>query len=288
MENKNKGLIIVIVILLLALLCSIGYICYDKGVFGGKKESTSNNTETKIDNKNSKSEKIALDDSRFYGIYEKLKPYTYEKNRSDAYKSFTDNELFNIIVPELKESDFVKTTETTQLGDAYYTLENSVVINYLKKYFGSIVKVNGSNIVNPEFAYRTNMDNGGLCIIAYSDEKYKVRFSGIGGIGIDVKPKITERKIVSATMENNEIVVKEKAIYIEYPNLYESSSSYIYNIYSDVNKTNKMDSKSYTLDDVTKGLITVEDYLDKASTITTTFAYDKDTNSYYFKSSTIE
>ena len=81
-------------------------------------ESPSNNTETKIDNKNSKSEKIALDDSRFINIYNKVKPYTYKKNRSDAYQSFTDSELLNIVASELKESDFVKTTETTEWGDA--------------------------------------------------------------------------------------------------------------------------------------------------------------------------
>ena len=293
MDKKNKGLIIVIVILLLGLLCSIGYICYDKGVFGGNKENSNNKIETKTEDKNSKSERIALDDSRFYGIYKKLKPYTYEKNRSDAYQSFTDSELFNIVATELKETDFVKTSENItdiQGEHTIYTLSNDAVINYLKKYFGNNVKLEGYSLVNPNIAYETNLsiDNfSGMSVVAYDNSKYKIKWIDTSRSGI-IKPKITERKIVSATMENNEIIVKEKAIYIEYPNLYGEVSSVIYAIYSDVNKTNKIDSKEYTIDNFTDGVITVEDYLDKSSTITTKFAYDKDTNSYYFKSSTIK
>lgn len=43
MENKNKSSIIVIVILGIVILGLIGYICYDKGLFG--KNESANNTE---------------------------------------------------------------------------------------------------------------------------------------------------------------------------------------------------------------------------------------------------
>ena len=88
-----------------------------------------------------------------------------------------------------------------------------------------------------------------------------------------------------ATIENNEIVVKEKAIYWGIPSEQEMIT---FDVYSDVNKKNKIDSKEYTEDNIANEIVTVEDYLDEASTITTKFAYDQDTNSYYFKSSVIE
>ena len=294
MEKKNKTPIIIIILLVFIILCLVGYICYDKGVFGNK-ESSENHTEKadKIDNNKSEEtspEEIALDDSRFIDIYNKLKPYTYRESRSDGYQSFTDHELLQIIEKELKESDFVETTETTELGGYHYTLytlENSVVINYLKKYFGNDVVVNGEELIEPSFAYSTNLDfhGNGMSIIDYADGKYKVMFSGGGGGVGGPLPKITERKIISATIENNEIVVKEKAIYWGIPSEQEMIT---FDVYSDVNKKNKIDSKEYTEDNIANEIVTVEDYLDKASTITTKFAYDQDTNSYYFKSSVIE
>ena len=44
MENKSKSSIIIIILLVMVIVGLVGYICYDKGVFG-KKESESNNTE---------------------------------------------------------------------------------------------------------------------------------------------------------------------------------------------------------------------------------------------------
>ena len=95
---------IIIILLVFIILCLVGYICHDKGVFGNK-ESSENYTENadKIDNNKSEEtspEEIALDDSRFIDIYNKLKSYTYWKNRSDGYQSFTDHELLQIIAKE--------------------------------------------------------------------------------------------------------------------------------------------------------------------------------------------
>lgn len=294
MEKKNKGLIIVIVILLLGLLCSIGYICYDKGVFGGNKENSNNKIETKAEDKNSKSEKIALDDSRFYGIYNKLKAYAYTRNRSDGWQSFSDTDLLNIVAIELTEEDFTKTDEITDTGwgDYYYTLSNSTIIKYLSKYFGNSVKIEGFKLVNQTFGYATkmNFDNkgGGMVIVSYSNDQYKVRFSGIGGGVVGPHPRMAERKIVSAVLENNQITVKEKVIYYDTESKGFGTNPITYNIYSDVEKKNKIDTKEYTEDNINDGVITIEDYLDKASTITYKFAYDKDTDRYYFKSSVIE
>lgn len=44
MENKSKSLIIIIILLVTAIVALVGYICYDKGVFG-KRESENNTTE---------------------------------------------------------------------------------------------------------------------------------------------------------------------------------------------------------------------------------------------------
>ena len=288
MEKKNNSFLIgqtIIIILLIVVIIIL--------VIGGNKKNGNIKNKNNINNNESsvKSEKIALDDSRFKDIYDILKTYTYQKNRSDGYQSFNDQELMKIIIGDLKESDFVKTSEKEIDGwndYTIYTLDNSIVVNYLKKYFGDNVRIDGIKVVNPGFSYRTNLNidnNSGMSIIGFDNEKYKIKWVGTGGTS-GPAPKISERKIVSATLYNNEIVVKEKVIYLEYPQ--SNSEPIIYNVYSDSNKTNKIDTKEYTNDNINSGVITVEDYLDKASTITTTFAYDKVNDRYYFKSSVIE
>ena len=294
MEKKNNGFLIGQTIIIILLIIVI--IIMATGVFG-KKENSNNNTEnTNVTDSNQESKEIALDDARFYSIYSRLRFWTYRNNRNDGWQSFTDSELLNIIIDELKESDFDKTEEkiSDQWGETYviYTLSNNIIINYLDKYFGNNVKIDGSKLVNPELSYDMGLfmdkNNSGMSIISYENGKYKIKWVGTGHSG-GASPKITETKIVSATIDNNEIIVKEKAIYYDVKAAPLSEYPQIYNIYSDVNKTNKIDSKEYSNpSEVSSGVITVDNYLDKASTITYKFAYDKDTNSYYFKSSVIE
>lgn len=51
MENKNKGLIITLVLFGLVILGLVGFICYDKGVFGKKESSGNENTGNSITEK---------------------------------------------------------------------------------------------------------------------------------------------------------------------------------------------------------------------------------------------
>ena len=61
-----------------------------------------------------------------------------------------------------------------------------------------------------------------------------------------------------------------------------------YTIYSDPEKKNILDIKEYTLEEAVNITISVDDYLDKAATITHKIKLDKNTNNYYFVSSVIE
>ena len=136
-------------------------------------------------------------------------------------------------------------------------------------------------------ATNVNFDGSGMQIKSYDKDKdeYKVIFGGIGGTS-GPSPKITARKIISATkQEDGSIKVVEKAIY--YTSTIFNDDMY-FNIYSDPSNNYNIDGKHFKVSNVTNEKIDVNDYSDKASTITHIFKLDKETGDYYFASSVIK
>lgn len=287
-KKKGKGSIITIIILIITIICLIGYILVDKDIIklGNKEENKT------VEKSNVQKEKdIELDDSRFYAIYKQLESYTYDKNRSDGHKSFSDQELglIAIGISDLKESDFTNTGEVTEWGDSYYTFSGSKLINYLQKYFGSKVTLNKNSLVGQTITLaNVNFNGSGMQIENYDSntDTFKVRFGGVGGTS-GPSAKLETRKIVSAKLTQDTITVEEKAIYtdITADNAYANIN---YKIYSNPSKINKIDEKTFNVDNIANESILVDSYLDKATTITHIFKLDEETNNWYFSSSNIK
>ena len=288
-KKGNGGLIVVIIILLLVIGGLGGFIFANKDNLFSKKDDKEEKEEKKT-KKEEKEEEIAIDDSRFITIYNKLKGYTYNQNRENGYKSFTDAELGNIGGTDLVKDDFTILDETTEWGDHFYTFKSDSIIKYLKNYFASDVTFNAEALNNGQTALIVDKvsDNGsGMSIVSYdsSTKTYKVRFGGIGWTS-GPQAEVTPRKITKAVLKEDTITVTEKAIYYEDVNV--NDSKIIYNIYSDPSKKILIESKEYTIDEVSNQKISVDSYLDKASTITSTYKLNKDTNKYYFVNSVIK
>lgn len=293
-KKKGNGLVaVVIVLLVLALLGAVGYIAYDKGwILSDKKETkernetTTNNNST---NKNEKSKDIALDDSRFMTIYEKLRGYTYSMNRENGYKSFQDKELATIALSESEKEDYTKLDEKNiEYGSNYYTFAGTVLDKYLTKYFGQSVTIDKNRIKLLRVSTHINFDmQGSAIIIDNYDEKtdtIRVTIAPDGGTSGPM-PKIIARKIVSAKQKDNDIIIEEKAIY--YTERGDSNKEW-FNIYEDPFHSQYIGSKEFEINNIENGEINVDEYIDRASTITHTFRLDKDTNKYYFVSSSIK
>lgn len=109
MENKNKGLIIIIILCVLVILGLIGFICYDKGVFG-KKESSVNNT----GNIGASENDVAQEGTKDFDINEAdqiLDEFGFKTDircGSNIYESFYSEPFKDSIVLK-KVSDSVKT-----------------------------------------------------------------------------------------------------------------------------------------------------------------------------------
>ena len=298
-EKKSGASIAAIIILVLVIICFVVYIAYDKGYIFKSKQTKEKSTPVEKDNKSKKEDKtieptsgevkeIDLDDSRFIGIYKKLAKYTYSMNRENGYKSFSDKDLATIAIKNFKESDFEKTSDKDkESGYTYYKFKGDTIVKHLKNYFKSDVTINKEKISDLFVATNVNFDGSGMQIKSYDKDKdeYKVTFGGIGGTS-GPSPKITARKIISAEKkEDGSIKVVEKAIY--YTSTTFNDDMY-FNIYSDPSNNYSIDGKHFKVSNVTNEKIDVNDYSDKASTITHIFKLDKETGDYYFASSVIK
>lgn len=296
-EKKSGASAAAIIILVVIIIGFMVYIAYDKGYIFKSKQTKEKSTPVETNKKENKENKtveptsgeakeIDLDDSRFIGIYKKLQKYTYSMNRENGYKSFSDKDLATIAIKSFKEADFEKTSEKDN-GSTYYKFKGDTIIKHLKNYFKSDVTINKEKLNDLFVATNVNFDGSGMQIKSYDKDKdeYKVIFGGIGGTS-GPSPKITARKIISATkQEDGSIKVVEKAIY--YTSTIFNDDMY-FNIYSDPSNNYNIDGKHFKVSNVTNEKIDVNDYSDKASTITHIFKLDKETGDYYFASSVIK
>lgn len=230
-------------------------------------------------------EKLEKNDSRFINIYNDLKNYSYSSNRKDG-TDYSSVEYAFLVGKNMKEADITKTSENWEYG-TYYAIEGSKVENILKEYFGSSFTFDRNKIVSTSTSvdFSPNGEGSGMTFTSYDgvNDKYKLTFSGIGGTS-GPSATITNQEIVSASRKNDEITVTSKAIYINTQN---NANSIQYDIYSDSNKANLIESLTYSYEEVSSKSISVESYLEKASTITYQFKLDQNTNKYYFAGSRI-
>ncbi len=289
MENETKkrpiALIVIIVILSLALIGAGCYLLYDKTVLGTAEEQ-----EEQENPQEPEEENLSFTDERFYPIYEKIQPYSYTQSRENGYQSFTVDELLNIIKDDFQAADFVPTEEVTQWGDFYYLCNQDVLERNLRKYFVPDATMDAEALSQSQTQFSLPQEvnlSSGLTFHGYdADTKnYKVRFSGIGE---DFGPRanIKANQLMSATLQDDTILVKEQVIYYDF-SIDAATNQATYQIYSDVTKSNLIDTKVLPINEMrTTDPVSIEEY-HQTSTITYTFVQNED-GTYAFISSVIE
>ncbi len=282
--KKNKIIILIIIILVAIIgIC----LAYSKGLVFKKQESNDEEVgQTKEENLN-------LNDERFINLYNELKDYTYEQNRI-SYESFTQDELAKIAFDSIqfKETDFTKTNDISDFGTNYYLIKASLFQDKISEIFGENVKFEKEKAIGTGIKVVENVEpeNTYMSIYSYNkdDDTYTVIF---GASGVHLLPyiKFDLRKIVSATLSDDTITVKEKVIYVDYSvdeNM--SIDCTIYNLNHYEANSPYIDSKTYHRDKDSGKVLSVDSYLDKAATITHIYKLNKTTGKYNFVKSTIE
>ncbi|MBO5414438.1 MAG: hypothetical protein J6A17_02295 [Bacilli bacterium] len=297
-KKKSKSLLPVVILLTILVLGLVGYICYDKGLILSKTEQK----ESKVEEvkKTETWKDIELDDSRFYSLYTTLKGFTYDRSRGAGYKDFNSMELAYLAfgTAEVSKDDFTIISVDNYNGVTKASFDANIVMKEIKEIFNEdSIEIDYNSIKELYFLgisrdyglkFSDNYVSGcGFAVDSYdkSSNKLVVNFntSGCGGTS-GPSAKINERKIISAKEKDDTIIVKEKAIYYQM-NGYDNNI--VYNIYGDNTKDDYLGDVKTTEEEVSNVIISVDSYIDKASTITHTYKLNPKTNKYYFVSSTI-
>lgn len=274
-KKGNKSLIIIIIVVV--LLALIGLLVPK---FLNKDENNKGKTEEKEEKVVGK--EIDKDDQRFFSTYFQLEDVTYDTPREAGYESINGKEMMSIISKDLNTTDF------TQEGN-YYTIDVQRVLLYIKLYFPVEATIRAEEAVDENYVYptTTNLPGGqGMTIVGYDNNKFKVKFTEYNE-PVEKGAKIFPRTIESAVLANSKdlIEVKEKAIYVSSET---KDGKVIYTVYSDPEKTKKIDTKEYNVGEDEGQVITAVNYLEKASTITHRFKYEKSSDKFVFASSKIK
>lgn len=237
--------------------------------------------------KNCEEKELKITKTGYEKIYEDLYELTYIKSRPNGYSSFSDNEIFAIGFAGMKCSDYSVSKEKMNEVSFYYEFSGDTYVESLKKYFGNNISFDKNKLVEYQYNHNKVILPDSCKIVKSYDkntDKYKVFFGGIGGTG-GPGASVIRRKLVDFKNTINEVIYVEKVIYVD--KIY-TDIGVKYTIYSDPEKKNILDIKEYTLEEAVNITISVDDYLDKAATITHKIKLDKNTNNYYFVSSVIE
>ena len=243
-----------------------------------------------------------IQDTKLEDVYKSLVTYTYRLDRLDGGYSFTNNELLKFVLEKAGQEYQWKDLPSIPNDDIYGLVDVKLlsydkVDSILKKYFGKNYKIDTKTDLNADNFW---------CIIDSYDENSNsfIVKQLIGGSEWGPSPLEQLRKVVDVYEQDNEIKIEEKAIYVT--ESYSDNCS-IYKIYKDPSKKDLIAERKVTREDYrniedyyinTKFnneeefiqnfpvVITINDYLDKASTITSIFRQNDD-GTYYFVSSVI-
>ena len=274
MEKKtNKGLICLVVVLLIALLGTVGYILVDKGVIKLKKEKSV------IEKNKNEGLSLEIDNAGIVDLYNKVNVYygnqIYMINNS-ANKKIVSNKmsyedkmilLNHQLIREIRTSVVadgetresisevrLKSLYEDMYGTGTYEHKDEIYIDLV--FAGASMITNGyessSNVNSFEFKY---------------DASTKEYNGIIGGVGGTSGPDI-EEGIESAKKYDNSIEI------ITYAGFLESTSEGKYAIYASIEDRNKKSSEVATIEG-TNLSEEVKKYSDKLSHYRYTFKADK-------------
>ncbi len=283
-SNKNSNNIIpIIIVVVISLVFGLTVFFISNALFGRKVIPPEQPVNTNV----------ALTDDNVEILYDYV-TYGVRNTRNDKFvkeqtvniNSFSNQEKFYYALQFAQVEDFVSTGEVNSQKQKIYTIQSSLIKNYMKRFFGSKVTYATNSVITYPFSFRINNQNVG--VMTYSTEKdaYETVFTGLEDNIVSeevVEPYYT--KLVKATRIgiDGSLELEEKIIYTETT---EENGVYTVKIYKDYQHTMLIETKqNLTKEQLQTNPISIDSYQDKASTIT--YVFKLDSTNYYFDSSTI-
>ena len=280
-NKKNNSVVPIIIIVVMAIIIGLIVFFISNAIFGVKepKEEAPVSTQLSITDENVK----ILYQYVTYGIKgERNTKFIKEKNVT--IDSFTNEEKFYYALQFAQVEDFKVTDKVDENNRKVYRLYHETVKEYMQRFFGGSVQYSSDISLVYPFSFRINGNNVGY-ITEVEEDGFDVVFDGLEEDIISsniVEPYYSE--LVAAYKEaDGTYRLEEKIIYTD---VKEEEGIYTVNIFKDYEKTQLIETKeNQTKEMLANNPINIENYKDKASTITYHFGlFDK---MLYFDSSTI-
>ena len=281
-DSEKKGhpvFVTFLIILLLGVFTCMGFfggtIYYKNSLEKDKREDKNSNTKSTTDKE---WKDLGADLSKIKDVYDKLLNYTYKTNRLNGRDSFYEYDLLSLALVgiNVQEAPLVGADGG---GQSIYFISKESIENEIKKLF-----LNYKYDLTDDFLGSSFGAIGQYYVESYDKDKngYNIKLIHTGSLS-GPGPNITNRKVIGVYEKNNEIKVVEKVIYIDN---YYNSDDYYYTIYKLPDETYIIGHVASSSLELSNLVISVDNYLDKAATITSYYKKDSDGN-YKFVSSEI-
>ncbi len=280
-RNSNSFIPIIIVIVV-AILIGLTVFLVSNAILNPAKKEPADSSVTKLDLKDENVE--ILYNYVTYGTnntrYEK-----FIKEQNVTIDSFSNYDKFYYALMFVETSDIVDNNKTDEAGNKIFSIPESKIKTYMKRFFGPNINYS----TDTEITYAFNFSSGGKNIATLTYDPTTQCFNIVFKDTSEKKEtnvvepyyaKLTDASLTS----DGTLTLEEKIIYTDAKT--NTDGTYNITIYKDYNHTEQIDIKqNYSQELLKTDPITVDDYSNKTSTITYTFkTYN---NTYYFESSII-
>ena len=231
---------------------------------------------------------LSLEDSNVKILYEYV---TFEalqgkflKEKETSIFNFTNQDKFYYALQFVEFDDLKNTGLENERKQKIYLLSSSILDSYMKRFFGSSVVYSKNIVMNFTFPFQIDGYNVGEISYSQIDNGYHIVFDGV--LNDDSSTNLVQPyygQLVEAYRESDgSYRLVEKVIFTE---MTVQNGVYTISIYNDYNHTILIDMiQNVTEDWLRENPVSIENYLEKASTVTYLFKVDE-TTLYFYSSS---
>jgi len=281
-KEKKNSKIPMIVVIVVSLIIGLLVFFVSNAIFGGSKKTPQTNVDSNV----------SINDENVEILYEYVRYGTrgvrndkFIKEQHVTLDDFNNYEKFYYALQFAQVEDFASTGKVNDQKQKIYNISSAKIKNYMQRFFGNQVTYSTSSVITYPFSFRINGLNVGTLTYAVERDGFDTVFTAfednITSTNL-VEPYYT--KLVDAKRKSDgSLELMEKIIYTK---VVQRNNVYDVYIYKDYQKTMLLETKSnLTADQLKQTPISIDDYLEKAATITYTFQLSS--TNYYFYSSKI-
>lgn len=280
--RNSNSIVPIIIVIVIAIAIGLTVFFISNAILNPSKKDAEQTTTTKLDLKDDNVE--ILYSYMTYGT-NNARYQKFIKEQNVTADSFSNYDKFYYALMFVEASDLVDTNKTDASGNKIYNIPESKIKTYMKRFFGPNINYSTATEITYTFNFSSNGKN--IAIITYdaTTQCFNIVFTATSQQEAShvVEPYYSKLTDAYQTSDGT-LTLKEKIIYTDT----QANADGTYNIiiYKDYNHTEQIDIKqNYSQELLKTNPISIDDYSNKASTITYTFkTYN---NTYYFDSSII-